>query len=490
MRVERFAGNQAHGGNGMGLNRGRRQLLSGMGVGAALALTGREWSPQRAGAATLSVSATPATAAVAGGVVHVSPQGNDGNDGLGWATAKLTVSGALAALPPGGTVFLAAGTFTGSGLAIPSGGNIAIRGAGPGVTVLQTTSGDLWTVPSTGSFVSFEDLTMTSQSGAGHLYNAAAASVSFWSWRRCQLIQNNDAKCIWYMNGGTFINCTVSECNQRHTTTATVPSWYLRGSGSINGNTWEKVRHTYTGDYAVWIETSGPSAYNYGNSFRDITWEVCDGGFLKLLGQYGGTLENLISYDGQTLSKDGYVLGAGGTGNLPCWGLQITGLVRLNPQVLQSGVVDISCAALVRGVITGCNGTIDLAGMDVVAENILYDATPPAVLLNNSEATELSAAKGSLVRPPVTSVTASYQATASDSIIIATTAKGGLTVTLPPVSGLTGKQYTIKKADTTKTAVKVAAHASQHIDGAAAQSLTAGYSSLTVVCDGTAWQVV
>ena len=50
----------------------------------------------------------PATAAaVAAGTVHVSPQGNDGNDGLSWATAKLTVSGALAALPAGGIIFLA-----------------------------------------------------------------------------------------------------------------------------------------------------------------------------------------------------------------------------------------------------------------------------------------------------------------------------------------------------------------------------------------------
>ena len=184
----------------------------------------------------------------------------------------------------------------------------------------------------------------------------------------------------------------------------------------------------------IWIETSGPTAYNYGNSFRDITWEVCDGGFLTLLGQYGGTLDNLISYDGQTLSRDGYAFGTGGPEKLACWGLQISGLVRLNPQVLGSGVVDISCTGPARSVIAGCNGTIDLAGLDVLAENLLYDATPPAAIAN-AGATELSAAKGSLVRPPVKSVTASYQATASDSIIVANAAHGGFTVTLPPVAG-------------------------------------------------------
>jgi hypothetical protein len=468
-------------------NTGRRQLLSGAGMGAALALAGRQLSPSTAAAAL----AGPATAAAAAsGTVYVSPQGNDGNDGLSWASAKLTVSGALVALPAGGIIFLAPGTFTEAGLAVPAGGNLAIRGAGSGATVLRAVSGDLWTVPASSGFVSFEDLTMASVSGAGHLFNAAAASLSFWSWRRCQLIQANDAKCIWYSNGGTFINCTISECTQEHTLTATVPSWYLVGPGTISGNTWEKVRHTNTGNYAFWIETSGPTAYNYGNSFRDITWEVCDGGFLKLLGQFGGTLDNLISYDGSTLSRDGYVFGPGGTGKLPCWGLRIAGLVRLSPQVLGDGVVEINCASLARGVITGCNGTIDLSAMDILAENLLYDSSPPAVLLNNTGATEHSAVKGSLVRPPVTLVTASYQATVSDSVIVADAAHGALTVTLPPVAGLVGKQYTIKKANASKTAVEVAAYGSQQIDGSSTQSLTAGYARLTVVCDGSAWQVI
>jgi hypothetical protein len=128
--------------------------------------------------------------------------------------------------------------------------------------------------------------------------------------------------------------------------------------------------------------------------------------------------------------------------------------------------------------------------MDILAENLLYDASPPTLLENNTGATELSAIKGSLVRPPVKSVTASYQATASDSIIVANAATGSLPITLPPVAGLVGKQYTIKKADASNAAVKVAAHGSQRIDGSPTQSLTAGYGRLTVVCDGSAWQVI
>jgi hypothetical protein len=140
--------------------------------------------------------------------------------------------------------------------------------------------------------------------------------------------------------------------------------------------------------------------------------------------------------------------------------------------------------------ITGCNGTIDLSAMDILAENLLYESSPPPILENNAGATEHSAIKGSLVRPPVTSVTASYQATVSDSVIVADAANGGLTVTLPSVAGLMGKQYTIKKADASKAAVKVAAYGAQQIDGSSTQSLTASYARLTVVCHGSAWQVI
>jgi hypothetical protein len=38
--------------------------------------------------------------------------------------------------------------------------------------------------------------------------------------------------------------------------------------------------------------------------------------------------------------------------------------------------------------------------------------------------------------------------------------------------------------------MKVAAYGSQQIDGSSAQSLTASYARLTVICDGSAWPVI
>ena len=461
----------------------RRLLLYGTGAAAAVAF------PARARASSSRRRAM--AAGTASGVAYVSKNGSDTNDGTSWAAAKLTVAAGLAALPSGGTLFVGAGTFTGSGLVVPGGGNLAVQGAGAGATILQTTGGDLWAVPPSSSYVSFEDLGMFSQAGGGHLYNAATSSLSFWSWRRCQLVQTNDAACIWYMTNGTFINCTVSECAQQHTRTASVPSWNLAGPGSISGNCWENIRHTYTGNYAVQIASTAPSAYSYGNTFRNITWEVCDGGFVKLLAHYGGKLENLISYDGRALSRDGYVFGYGGSGNnLACWGTQLDGLLRLNPQVLGPGVADIRCRALARGKISGCNGVIDLGGNDVLAESLLYLSSPATVVRNNRAATELSPLTGSLVRPPVRSVSAAYAASAGDSVILANTSGGSFAVTLPSASGVRGQQYTVKKTDSSAGTVTVVAPSGQLIDGAPTRQLTAQYAAVTVLSDGSGWQVL
>lgn len=361
--------------NGGDVNIPRRRLLvytMGAGVAAAALAAAEALAPG---------GGRQAAPAGADGMAYVSKNGSDANDGLSWAGAKLTVAAGLAALPSGGTLFVGAGTFTESKLAVPSGGNLAVKGAGAGVTIIRTTGGDLWTAPANSAYVTFEDVGMFSQAGGGHLYNAATAGLSFWSWRRCQLVQVNDAMCIWYMTNGAFINCTVTECTQQHTLTASVPSWYLAGSGSISGNSWENIRHTYAGNYAFSIASTAPSAYSYGNTFRNITWEVCDGGFIKLLGHYGGKLENLISYDGRTMSRDGYVFGYGGSGNnLPCWGTQMDGLLRLNPQALGPGLADIRCRTLLGGKISNCNGVIDLGGNHVLTESLLYGSSPATVV--------------------------------------------------------------------------------------------------------------
>jgi len=60
-----------------------------------------------------------------------------------------------------------------------------------------------------------------------------------------------------------------------------------------------------------------------------------------------------------------------------------------------------------------------------------------------------------------------------------------ITLNLPV--GVSGTQYVIKKTDATANAVTVDANGSELIDGAATQTITTQYESITIVSDGSNW---
>lgn len=99
---------------------------------------------------------------------------------------------------------------------------------------------------------------------------------------------------------------------------------------------------------------------------------------------------------------------------------------------------------------------------------------------------------GNLVSYPTKSITAAYTATLVDQIILANATGGGITVTLPDATliGTLNRQYTVKKTDSSANAITIATTASQTIDGASTQSLGTQYMDITVVSDGSNWQVM
>jgi hypothetical protein len=89
-----------------------------------------------------------------------------------------------------------------------------------------------------------------------------------------------------------------------------------------------------------------------------------------------------------------------------------------------------------------------------------------------------------------TSKTADYLATSNDEIIAADASTGpSVTITLPDATGLQGRQYTVKKTDSSAFHVIVATTGAL-IDGFPTQSLTVQYEALTVVSDGSNWLIV
>ena len=85
---------------------------------------------------------------------------------------------------------------------------------------------------------------------------------------------------------------------------------------------------------------------------------------------------------------------------------------------------------------------------------------------------------------------ADYTATVADEVFLVDATAGAVTVTLPSVSRLAGKSYTIKKTDASANAVTIDGDGSETIDGAATQSLASQWDSVTVVSDGSGWYIV
>jgi hypothetical protein len=69
------------------------------------------------------------------------------------------------------------------------------------------------------------------------------------------------------------------------------------------------------------------------------------------------------------------------------------------------------------------------------------------------------------------------------------TAGAGVTVTLPAVSGLTGRVYYVKNTGTSGHDVTLDGDGAETVDGDATQTITDG-ECLLVVCDGTEWWVI
>lgn len=90
----------------------------------------------------------------------------------------------------------------------------------------------------------------------------------------------------------------------------------------------------------------------------------------------------------------------------------------------------------------------------------------------------------------VTTSAASYSALVSDENIVVDASGGAKTVTLPTAVGVTGKRYNIKKADSSNNTVTVATTSSQTIDGSTTQVFDVQNVSLSVVSNGSNWEIV
>ncbi|OIO40628.1 hypothetical protein AUJ10_02640, partial [Candidatus Pacearchaeota archaeon CG1_02_31_27] len=86
--------------------------------------------------------------------------------------------------------------------------------------------------------------------------------------------------------------------------------------------------------------------------------------------------------------------------------------------------------------------------------------------------------------------TGAYTVTISDSVITGDATTAAFSITLPTAVGITGRQYTFKKIDTSANAVTIDGAETETIDGAATYDLSAQWKYVTIVSDGTNWLIV
>lgn len=125
----------------------------------------------------------------------------------------------------------------------------------------------------------------------------------------------------------------------------------------------------------------------------------------------------------------------------------------------------------------------------IIAATLATDAVETAKI-KDLNVTRAKLAAGAVANVGITSKTADYTAVAaSDDIILVDATAGNKTITLPAVSGLTGKKFTIKKIDSSANKVIIDGNGSETVEGALTFSLFNLNDLVEVVCTGTAWVI-
>jgi hypothetical protein len=127
---------------------------------------------------------------------------------------------------------------------------------------------------------------------------------------------------------------------------------------------------------------------------------------------------------------------------------------------------------------------------DAKVSNLVAATTPTGVdlLYLVQSATSKKATFAQALLRPVTLITFSntpYAVAIGDWAILVDASGGAVTVNLPAL--LANRVLNIKKTDSSKNNVTVS---NGTIDGASSASLTKQYANVTLICDGTNWNII
>jgi Pectate lyase superfamily protein len=228
----------------------------------------------------------------------------------------------------GGTVYFPTGAYlTSQPLRVAHDG-VAFRGAGRDATVLQNSSSDLLHISTSDisdthlvKYFGLEDIQLKSLLHGGHLI-VVPVGMGQSTIRAARLIQRNNDKSIYRLfidtnndtdpvgRGG--YNNVVTEAWLQGPQNPTVPQWHVVVNGALyNSNTFERMRCDNSGAFFFHLESTRSQAPLSGNGFRDVIFERCVGGKIKLLSCVGTLLQECVAYDDNAddISNDGFYVG-------------------------------------------------------------------------------------------------------------------------------------------------------------------------------------
>lgn len=251
----------------------------------------RDFGPMEMGAAGGIIAANASTLQSA--VDHARTRWTTGTD-----LQKLLYGGAKFELPYG--------LYRTDPLTIDS-PNMIFEGQGQGATRLESDTGDIITINTSGGSrtfnLRFHHMSITSLAGGGHVFRNDHR-ISNSHWHGLQLAQHNPGKSIYYHPGtGTaggndswdYIDNLWTHCKLSILYNSIVPGVYIR-SNAPSSNTWYRLRTEGKGARMFDIE-SGSGAYANDNVFSNINAEYPNSGFLRIGGARGCLFEAIGLYD-------------------------------------------------------------------------------------------------------------------------------------------------------------------------------------------------
>jgi hypothetical protein len=184
-------------------------------------------------------------------------------------------------------------------LTIPA-DNMVIAGTAQGKSRIYNNVSNVFNITAAGrSGLLFERLSLLAT--AGHVFNVGGANIGVGQsvFRNMKMQQDNTAKSIWNQTAGVFLDNEITNCELTHSISpASVSAWKLvSAEGGINTNTFRRLRCYYSGDYFFHIENQQVGSYASCNSFRDINFEITNGGNIRILSGLNTIIENCGTYD-------------------------------------------------------------------------------------------------------------------------------------------------------------------------------------------------